>query len=100
VIAAASATRKATSAVASLIIASPSTSTPTRSGTPRRLKVAVAATGSVGATTAPSTNAAGQLMPSTAAWATTATATIVMSTTPTARNDSVPSSARRSRGLE
>ena len=47
--------------LASLIIASPSTSRPTRSGTCMRLNVAVAAIGSVGATTAPSTNAAGQL---------------------------------------
>ena len=47
----------------SLIIASPSTSSRTRAGAPMRENVAVAETGSVGPTIAPSTNAASQLMP-------------------------------------
>ena len=83
-----------------MIIASPSTSMPTRSGTCMRLKVAWAATGSVGATTAPSTKAAGQLRPSISAWATTATAPIVASTAPSASTVSGRSSARSSRGEE
>ncbi len=57
-----------------MIIASPSTSIPTRSGTCMRLNVACAATGSVGATTAPSTNAAGHERPSISSCAATATA--------------------------
>ncbi len=61
-------------------IASASTATDTRSGTPSRENVAAAETGSVGATIAPSTNASAQLRSPIAACATTATATIVTST--------------------
>ena len=82
--AATTAMRYATSAVPSLIIASPSTSSRNRGGAPSRENVAVADTGSVGATIAPSTNAASQLIPGTIAWATTATAAIVASTSPIA----------------
>ena len=45
---------------------------------------AVAATASGGDTIAPSTNATGQLMPGTTAWATQATAVVVTTTRPTA----------------
>ena len=83
-----------------MIIASPSTSIPTRSGTCMRLKVACAATGSVGATTAPSTNAAGHERPSISSCAATATAPIVASTAPSASTVSGRSSARSSRGEE
>ena len=62
-IAAITATRNATSAVASLTRLSPSMITTRRRGTPSRLEIAVAAIGSVGETTAPSTNDAAQLMP-------------------------------------
>ena len=62
--------------------------------------MAVAASGSVGDTIAPSANAAGQLMPSTIAWATTATATVVARTSPTADSEIARASARRSRGDE
>ena len=55
--AATTATRSATSAVASLTRLSPSTIVTIRRGTPSRREIAVAAIGSVGATTAPSTNA-------------------------------------------
>ena len=62
--------------------------------------MALAASGSVGETIAPSANAAGQLMPSTTAWATTATATMVARTSPTADSEIARASARRSRGEE
>src|SRR5205809_953517 len=62
---------------------SPSTIVITRRGTPRRDAMAVAATGSVGETIAPSTNADGHERPITT-WATTATVTIVATTSPTA----------------
>ena len=93
-----SATRKATSALASLSIASPSTSRPTRSGTCMRLNVAWAAIGSVGATMAPSTNAAGQLNPSISSCETTATAVIVASTSVSTSALSGRHSAFSSRG--
>ena len=51
---------------------------------PTRDAIAVAATGSVGETTAPSTKAASHDMPSTTSWATTATPTIVKITRPIA----------------
>ncbi len=57
------ATRKAARPVASLIRLSPPTTVLTRSGTPRRRKIASAATGSVGDRMAPSTNATGQESP-------------------------------------
>ena len=63
-----------------------------------RLNVAVAAIGSVGATTAPSTNAAGQLSPSISACATTATAPIVPSTSASTSTESGRHSAFSSRG--
>src|SRR5215207_6530595 len=63
-----------------------------------RENVATAATGSVGPTTAPSTNAASQLIPGTIAWATTATAPIVASTSPIESSASGRSSAPSSRG--
>src|SRR5829696_1284274 len=81
-----------------LIIASPSTSSRTRAGAPMRENVATAATGSVGPTTAPSTNAASQLIPGTIAWATTATAPIVASTSPIESSPSGRSAAPSSRG--
>lgn len=68
--------------MASLIRLSPSTTVTTRRGTLRRCRIAVAATGSVGETIAPSTNAAAHEIPGTIAWATTATAPIVASTRP------------------
>ena len=58
--------------------------------------MAVAAIGSVGATTAPSTNAVAQLSPITA-WATTATAAMVINTSPTASRPIGRAFARRSR---
>ena len=62
--------------------------------------VATAATASVGATTAPSMNAAGQLSPSTSACAATATAAIVTNTSASASSPSARLSARSSRGDE
>ena len=86
VTAAAIAVRSRTSAVPSLTRLSPSTMSIRRRGTPRRLPIAVAAIGSVGETTAPSTNACGQGR-SVTAWATTATPAIVIATSPTARSE-------------
>ena len=94
--AATTATRSATSAVASLTRLSPSTIVTIRRGTPSRREIAVAAIGSVGATTAPSTNAVAQLSPITA-WATTATAAIVINTSPIASRPIGRAFARRSR---
>ena len=94
--AATTATRKATSAVASLTRLSPSTITTSRRGTPSRFEIAVAAIGSVGETTAPSTKAAAQSSPI-ASWATTATTTIVIRTRPTASRPIGRAFARRSR---
>ena len=71
-----------------------------RRGTPSRRPMAVAASGSVGDTIAPSANAAGQLMSSISAWATAATATMVTRTSPTAASEIARASARRSRGDE
>ena len=64
VTAARSAVRRSTSAVPSLTRLSPSTMSIRRRGTPRRRPIAVAAIGSVGETTAPSTNASGPADPS------------------------------------
>ncbi len=57
-----------------------------RRGTPRRWKIAVAATASGGATMAPSVKAAASPMPGTMALTTTPTASVVNSTRPTARS--------------
>ena len=84
----------------SLTIASPSTSRRTRWGAPIRENVAVAETGSVGPTIAPSTNAASQLIPGTISWATAATTTIVTSTRPIESSASGAISALSSRGDE
>ena len=62
-----------------------------------RPAIAVAATGSVGETIAPSTNAAGHDMPSITAWATTATARAVASTSPIASTPIWPRFSRSSR---
>ncbi len=69
-IAATLATRYATSAVASFRRLSPSRIVTIRRGTPRRWKIAVAATASGGATIAPSVRAAAHGMVGTRAWTT------------------------------
>ena len=69
----------------------------TRSGTPRRRKIASAATGSVGATTAPNTKAAAHGRPMTK-WAAIATRETVSSTRPIASSRIGRMCARRSRG--
>jgi hypothetical protein len=84
-------------AVASLISDSPSTTMTTRRGTPMRLAIAVAATGSVGETIAPRTNAAAHDMSGTTACTHTATATHVMSTRPTDSSEIGATLRRRSR---
>ena len=81
---AATANLKATRAVPSLISDSPSTIETIRPGIPSRRAMAVAATGSVGETIAPSTNEGAQSNPS-ASWATSATPIIVARTRPIAR---------------
>jgi hypothetical protein len=53
-----------------------------RRGTPRRRAIEVAAIGSVGETTAPSTKAADHGIPSIAQWATTPTTSVVAPTSP------------------
>lgn len=77
---AATATRYATSAVASLNSPSPSMSLTSRRGTSSRCMMAVAATGSVGDTIAPRTNAVCQAMPGITKCAAHATADIVTRT--------------------
>jgi hypothetical protein len=72
---------------------SPSSTAAIRSGTPSRRITAVAATGSVGPTTAPSTKADGHDSPA-AACATTATPTAVAATSPTASNTISVAAAR------
>ena len=62
--------------------------------------IAVAASGSVGDTIAPSANAAAHGSPAIAACATTATSTVVTSTSPTALRVIARMSARRSRSEE
>ena len=84
-------------AVASLISASPSTTVTTRRGSPIRPAIAVAATGSVGETIAPSRNAASHEKPGMTSCATTATARHVASTRPIDRSEIDPALARRSR---
>jgi hypothetical protein len=68
----------------------------TRRGTPSRRAIAVAAIGSVGDTTAPSTNATFHGM-SAAQWATAATMTVVAPTSPIASNPIDRAFARKSR---
>ena len=93
---AATAKRNAISAVASLISDSPSRTVTTRRGAPTRPAIAVAATGSVGPSTAPSTNATSHGMPTT--WcATKATPTVVTSTSPTESSAIGRALKRRSR---
>jgi len=68
-----------------------------RRGTASRRAIVVAATGSVGATIAPSAKAAAHGRPSTTSCATTATATVVASTSPTAASEMPRRLARRLR---
>jgi hypothetical protein len=93
------ATRYKTSAVPSLMRLSPSRIVTIRRGAPRRPAIAVAATGSVGETIAPRTNAAPHGM-STATCATTATVAVVSSTRPMDRDAIGLRLALRSRGEE
>ena len=79
---AATATRKATRAVASLNRPSPSTTLTSRRGTSSLRMIIAPASGSVGETIAPSANAAAQDMPAMSSCATSATAHIVTSTRP------------------
>src|SRR5215216_43284 len=88
-----------TSAVPSLTRLSPSRIVTIRRGTPRRSAMAVAATGSVGETMAPSTKATGHESP-TAQCAIPATTSIVSTTRPTERSPMGRTLARRSRGEE
>jgi hypothetical protein len=78
---------------------SPPTIVLTLPGTPRRRKIASAATGSVGARIAPRTKAAAHGRPI-KAWAIRAIATVVKSTRPMASAKSDPRCRRRSRGEE
>ncbi|GAA3067599.1 hypothetical protein GCM10020000_59950 [Streptomyces olivoverticillatus] len=71
-------------AVTSLKSPSPSRMETRRRGSPTEPATAVAATGSGGATSAPSTTAAASEMPGTIAWATAATAAVVTNTRATA----------------
>ena len=68
--------------MASLMSPSPSITTTTRRGTPSRPAIDVAASGSVGATTAPRMNASCQERPATTSCATSATPPIVANTSP------------------
>ncbi len=87
-----------TSATASFTMLSPSTRVATRFEIPTRSKVAIAETGSVGATIAPSTKASAQLMLGMTVSATTATAPIVTRVRPSTSQVSGRSSARSSLG--
>ena len=80
---AAIAVRRATSAVASLKSDSPSRIVTIRRGRPIRRPIAVAATASGGATTAPIAIAAHQSMPGRRAWTSTPTPSVVKTTRPT-----------------
>lgn len=71
-----------------------------RRGALSRRAIAVAAKGSVGETIAPSAKAAAHGRPSTTACMTTATVTVVASTSPMASVEIVRRSARRSRSEE
>ena len=68
-----------------------------RRGTPSRRVIFVAASGSVGETTAPSTKAALHEKPSISSWATTATAHVVAITRPIASSEMARAFCRRSR---
>ena len=68
--------------MASFTSDSPSTMVTKRRGAPARAAIALAATGSVGESTAPSVNAPAQLRSSTTAWATTPTSRVVNTTSP------------------
>jgi len=87
--------------MASLTRLSPSSTTSKRLGTPKRWKIAVAATASVGETIAPSTKHAGHdngmAAPAVAQCATTATAPVVTSTRPVANSTIADKFARNSR---
>ncbi len=85
-----------TSALASFTRLSPSTITISRRGTPSRLAIAFAATGSVGDTIAPSTTADAHGRPATSC-TTTATTAVVASTSPIASSPIGRRFARRSR---
>ncbi len=78
----ASAVRSETSAVASLNSDSPSRIVTTRRGSPIRRPIAVAATASGGATTAPSASATAQEIPGRIACTTAPTPTVVKTTSP------------------
>ena len=88
-----------TSAVPSLIRLSPSRMVIVRRGTLRRRAIVPAASGSVGATIAPSANAAAHGRSSIRACATTATVTAVAITSPIASSEIVRRSNLRSRRL-
>ncbi len=77
------AVRRATSAVASLSSDSPSRIVTIRRGSPIRRPIAVAATASGGATTAPIMKAAGQPRSGISSWTSTATPAVVNTTSPT-----------------
>ena len=97
--AAATAVRYSTSAVPSLTRLSPSRIVTTRRGRPIRWAVAETATGSVGETITPRTKAIGHGSPITAC-PTTATVTVVSSTSPTERKTIGLRLALRSLGEE
>ena len=91
------AARYAIRAVASLNSDSPSINVIAVRGTPRRRNTDVAASASVGATIAPSANAAAQPMLGTSVWATAATTTVVKMTRAIERRAIGPRFRRRSR---
>jgi hypothetical protein len=93
---AATATRYATSAVASLKRPSPSMALTIRRGASRRRMIVAAASGSVGDTIAPRTNAASHGRPGTSVCAAQATAHMVTSTSPTVLSVRARTLARRS----
>ena len=97
--AATTANRYTTSAVASLRRPSPSIIAISRRGRPIRFAISDAASGSVGATIAPSTNADDQDMSGTTACATTATVPTVAKTSPS-ESDAIGRKARRSSRTE
>src|SRR3954462_1609022 len=91
--------RYSTSADASLMSASPSIVLTSRRGTSKRRRIWVAATGSVGATIAPSANATAHGRSSTSAWIATATAVAVATTSTVDVRVIVRASYRSSRRL-
>ena len=94
---AATATRYRTSPLPSFTRLSPSTIVTSLRGTPSRRAIDVAASGSVGETIAPRTNALAHERSSMTACATTATPTVVTITSPIARSPIGLTLARRSR---